>query len=84
MNYIPFNTLFGLMLGALLGFTAGDWRKLLLLVVTGTMGGVASGAVAYSIYSYTWYIITLQGTIGGAFLGGALGLIKEAESGNTG
>jgi len=84
VNYIPFTTLFGLMLGVLLGFTTGSWKKLLLLSVAGTIGGVVSGAVTYSIVSYEWYIVTLQGAIGGAFLGGALGLIKKEEGNNTG
>ncbi|UCE98379.1 MAG: hypothetical protein JSV74_03405 [Dehalococcoidia bacterium] len=83
VNNIPFATLFGLMLGMLLGFTTGKWQKLLLLALAGSIGGVVSGAVTNPIASYDWYIVTVQGAIGGAFLGGAIGLIQKEKGKNT-
>jgi hypothetical protein len=83
VNNIPFTTLFGLMLGMLLGFTTVSWQKLLLLALAGTVGGVISGAVTYSVANYDWYIVTLQGLIGGVFIGGAIGLIQNKEGKNT-
>lgn len=77
-NHIPFTTLFGLMLGILLGFYLGSWRKFLLLAVAGALGGVLAGAITYPVYSDAWYIITFQGVIGGAFLGGALGILETS------
>lgn len=83
-NYIPFTILLGLMLGILLGFYLGGWRRFLFLAVAGVLGGVVAGAITYPAHSYAWYFITFQGVIGGAFLGGALGLLEKAEGKGTG
>ncbi len=78
-NILLATTLFGSILGILLGIYVGGWRRFLLLAVAGALGGVVAGVITYPVHNYAWYIITLQGVIGGAFLGGALGFLLSAE-----
>lgn len=82
-NYIPNTVYIGLVLGILLGLSTKNWRKILLLSIAGALGGVAGGAVAALSNSHAWYIIAIQGAIGGAFLGGALGILETDEGKDT-
>jgi hypothetical protein len=77
---IPIAAFVGAILGAALGLAFGDWRRVLILGVVGSVGcgiGLLAGGSLQPIAAMMG-VIVFAGIIGGASLGGALGYLETA------
>jgi WD40-like Beta Propeller Repeat len=86
VNYaeVPIAVIAGAILGAALGLAFGDWRKVIILGVVGSVGcGVgllAGGRLALLATQMAAYVFT--GVIGGASLGAVLGYLQTVGAGH--
>jgi hypothetical protein len=63
----------GTMVGASLGIGFADWKRVVALAATGTVGFGVGGAIAGT--SQSWFLVA--GLIGGTSLGAALGYLEQ-------
>jgi dipeptidyl aminopeptidase/acylaminoacyl peptidase len=81
---MPIAAFVGAILGAALGLAFGDWRRVLILGVVGSVGcaiGLLAGGGLQPIAAMMG-VVVFAGIIGGASLGAALGYLETAGEGH--
>ena len=88
LESVPLSVLIGISLGVALGLALQErWKAMGYLVVAGVLGGVIGSLITGNMPLHTmplnWLLLGLQGVIGGAFMGVALGLLEMKAQRNT-